>query len=515
MQNLKEFTIYTKKYLTIEDSYALLANAEALGMSEKIMVENAGSAVAEQIKRKYKDDRILFLCGPGGKGAIGMATARHLISYADVEVALVCQASEIRNAVTQFNYGLLKEITGVLEYSNENPSALQRPIKKSDDIVDAMVGIGMHGKLSGNLINAIKSVNRSNKQVLSIDVPTGINADTGSKNMDAVSPNVLFAIHKMKKYEENLKSGYSINVVNIGLPAQAELFTGPGDVMVATKPRFIYANKYDHGRVLILGGSSDYKGAPLLSGIASEHAMAALRTGSGYVTVLAPEGSSELISKMTPELIIKPISAEQFTDADMAKFKLAKHDALIIGPGLPQGYIPIKMFASILAYEKSMNNPVLVDAEGIRIISQDKSLINRNMIITPHEGEFKYLSGVDLKGKGLDSKIQTSVDFAKNYGSVLVLKGNETIVTDGKLIKINKSKTPTLATMGTGDVLAGIIASYAAVGHDNLLEAAAAGVYLHSKIGDALFESKGLHATAYDVANAIPEVLKSFDRIRY
>ena len=515
MQNLKEFTLYTKRYLSIEDSYALLANSEALGMSESTMVENAGSALAEYIKRKHRGDRILSVCGPGGKGAIGMATARHLLDFAEITVAFIGNPEDIRNQAARFNYGMLKDLIGIKVFDDESIGSLPASIRKADDIVDALVGVGLHGKLSSLAVRAIKAMNASGKYVISIDVPSGINADTGASNTAAVAPSMLFPIYKMKKYMETSRLGYSTNVVNIGLPATIELFTGPGDVMLATKPRDLYASKYDHGTVLVLGGSSDYKGAPLLSGIASEHALAALRTGAGYVTVLAPKNSSELISKSTPELIIKPISADQFSEEDIKKLFQTRHEALIIGPGLAQGYMPHKAFAAVLSHEKEKGNPVIVDATAIRAISQDKNLISSNMVITPHDGEFKYLSGIDTKGRDIDSRIHTAMDFAKTYGATLVLKGNETVITNGKLLKINRARTPALATMGTGDVLSGIIAGYAAINRQSPFGAAVAGVYVHSRTGDALFEELGLHATAYDVANAIPKTLKSFDRVKY
>jgi NAD(P)H-hydrate epimerase len=162
--------------------------------------------------------------------------------------------------------------------------------------------------------------------------------------------------------------------------------------------------------------------------------------------------------------------------------------------------------------EKKANRSVIVDGMGLRLVSKYKNLITNNMVLTPHDGEFKALSGVDTKAQSLYKRIYAALDFAKTYGCTLVLKGHDTIITDGKLLKVNRAKTPALATMGTGDVLAGIIASYAALNR-NLFESAAAAVYVHAAIGDKLYAQRGIHITAQDVIAELPETMKQFDTI--
>jgi hydroxyethylthiazole kinase-like uncharacterized protein yjeF len=515
MQKLKEFVLYTKRYITIDDAYAILANANALGISEKLMVEDTGSAIAESLRRKHRNDRITFVCGPGGKGAIGMSAARHLMDIADIRVALIGSHEELKNESAKFNFKMLANTVDVEEINQENIDKLKLMIKKSEDIVDAIIGIGMHGRLGSTMLKAIKAINESKKYIISIDVPSGINADTGSKNIDAVSPDLVLAVHKMKNYLAEKVQRYSVNTVAIGIPPSVELMAGPGDVMLATKPRSIYANKYEHGNVAVVGGSVDYRGAPLLTGMAAEHALAALKTGSGYVTVLSPEDSLVNEQRMMPELILHTISKDKLQKHDIQKITSVKHDSMVIGPGLGLDYMDYKCFSEILEYEKSKGKYLVADASALRILSKYKNLIGKNMVLTPHTGEFKYLSGIDLSKRDMDSRIHTAVDFAKTYGCTLVLKGNETIITDGILLKINKAETPTLATMGTGDVLAGIIASYLAMNKGEPFKSAVAGVYVHSRIGDMLYNELGMHATAYDVAMTIPKVLKEFDRISY
>ncbi len=515
MQNLKEFVIYTKKYLSIGDTYAIMKNAESFGMNRRLIADDSGSAIAENLKRKHRNHNITFVCGTGGNGAIGMAAARHMMDFANVNVALITDSKPITNESNLFNYKILENIIDVTEIGTENIQELKRMLKKTDDIVDAIVGVGLHGRLSSTLLNIIKLINEANKYVISIDVPSGINADTGAKNTGAVNPDLVLAIYKMKNYLSLSTANYSTNLISIGIPISIELLTGPGDVMLATRPRSIYANKYEHGNVLVLGGSTDYKGAPLLSGIAAENALAALKTGSGYVTVMSPKGASGDSNKALPELIVRNTSKEQLSDSDVIDMARTKHDAIVIGPGLSQDYIGYEQLKALLKLERDKNRKIVIDASAIRMLARHKELIGKDMILTPHIGEFKQLSGIDLSKHSMDSKINVAVDFAKNYDCTLVLKGNETIITDGKVLKINKSETPTLGTMGTGDVLSGIIASYIAINKGMVFESAVAGVYVHSTIGDRLYKEVGLHATAYDVAMAIPNVIKEFDRINY
>ncbi|MCL4371779.1 NAD(P)H-hydrate dehydratase [Candidatus Marsarchaeota archaeon] len=515
MQSLKEFTIYTKKYFSIEDSYAIRANGQAMGMDEKMMVENAGSKIADYIRRRQKGKRVLFACGVGGKGAISMSIARHLMNFAEVSVALIGDASSMHNESAKFNFKTLDGILDIKEISQDNISDLRKMLSNSDAVVDGILGVGMRGRLSGLVSQAIKAINESGKYVMSIDVPSGINADTGMKNIQAVEPDLLFVVNKMKAYLKSAGQSYEISVVDIGLPITAELFTGPGDVMIATKPRELFASKYDHGNVLVVGGSTDYKGAPLLSGMASEHALAALRTGSGYVTVYAPANSSELVRSMKPELIVKQLSPKQLSDDDVKAIISTRHEAMVLGPGMQNTYMSAKQLKYIINAEYDKGVPMIIDAAGIRMLSQNKSLIKKGMVITPHDGEFKYLSGIDTSKRPLEMRIHAAMDFASNYKCVLVLKGHETIITNGSLLKINRPASPALATMGSGDVLAGMIAAYAAQCKENLIEAATAAVYVHSKIGDELFAEKGLHITASDIIESIPKALKGFDRISY
>jgi NAD(P)H-hydrate epimerase len=214
-----------------------------------------------------------------------------------------------------------------------------------------------------------------------------------------------------------------------------------------------------------------------------------------------------------PELIVKQFAGSEFSSDDIPRLAEIRHDVAVIGPGLASTG---KSFGSIMEFIKSESargKGVIIDAAAIKSISRNTSALGKDCIVTPHEGEFKFLTGINLKNKPLEKRIYAAMDFAKSYRCTIVLKGHETIITDGSLLKINVAASPALATMGTGDVLSGIIASYFAA-HKNAFESAVAGVYVHSLIGDELYKEKGVHITAEDVIAKIPEVLKRFDVIK-
>ncbi|MDE1857070.1 MAG: NAD(P)H-hydrate dehydratase [Candidatus Micrarchaeota archaeon] len=512
MQGLKEFSIYTKRLIGVKDAYAITANAAALGMDEHTVDENAGFAVAIAIERRHKRDAVLFVCGPGGKGQIGLSAARHLVYNSNVSVAFVADPGKGAGYREGFEYRSVNDAVGVADIGMDNINELKSMAKKPEVVVDALLGVGMKGRLSSLMINAIEAINKSGKRILSIDVPSGIDADTGNQNLACVKADEALVLHKMKKGVELSKSIGGSVVLDVGIPVSAELLCGPGDVYMATESRMLYSNKYTHGKVMVVGGSKDYTGAPLLSAFGSDNAFAALRSGSGYVTIAVPKGVSQRIQSISEDLIVNEIDIEGDPKGAAARAAQIKHDVTVIGPGLSKSDNVVDFVERLLKSESAKGNAVVVDATAIKVLAKMRINIRKNMVITPHDGEFETLSGMDLKDRSLHERVSRAIEFARIHGCTLVLKGHETIITNGELLKINRARSAALAVMGTGDVLSGIIASYAAL-HKDLFESSAAAVYVHSAIADRLYEQKGAHIIARDIVDALPEMLKSFDTI--
>ncbi len=511
MESLKEFSTYTKRYITKKDTYAIMANAQALGIDNKLVAENAGTAIADILKLRYKRSRILFICGNGSKGAMGLAAARHCLGYLNsLNIAYMNSVAVVSNGAAELNYKLLKDIEGVEIIDSTGMRKLKVLIHKSDVIVDAILGVGMRGRLTQEIATAIKEINSSKKTIISIDVPTGIDADTGLPNTAHIDADTTLCVYKVKKGIQKCTAAGNIEVVGIGFPPTVELFSGPGDVILATGPRSLDANKYTHGSSLVIGAGSDFKGAPVLASFSANSALSALRGGSGYVTILLPKESEVLINR--PDLIVKQMRHDRLSRDDLDTIKSIRHNTLIIGAGLPKDVRIYPIIAEVIKRENQRGNTVVADATAVKAMNYYKGALGPRVILTPHEGEFKDLTGVDVKKMSSRQRIYEAIDFARNHHCTLVLKGHDTIITNGELLKINRSETAELATMGTGDVLCGLIASYAGI-HDNPFESAVAAVYVHSMIGDALYREKGLHATASDVIEKIPEVVKKYDML--
>ncbi len=283
------------------------------------------------------------------------------------------------------------------------------------------------------------------------------------------------------------------------------------DVRRATEPRSMNADKYSHGTILIIGGNKNYRNAPLHAAFAANAALAASRTGSGYVTIAGPEEVIRLALALSYGPVVRVLKGRS---SDLAIIKGVRHNVLVIGPGydLPETNANRRLIASIIRFEKDAGNIVIADASVLKFF-KDKNFFWKNLIITPHLGEYKKLTGTDLKNATLREKVKSAASFAKKFNCTILLKGNITIITDGNRIKLNRAKTPALAVQGTGDVLCGIIASYASM-HGDPFESAVAGAYVHAKIGDELYKKKGLHIIARDVTEAIPYALKRFDIIK-
>ena len=277
------------------------------------------------------------------------------------------------------------------------------------------------------------------------------------------------------------------------------------ELKLASKKRSLFSNKYSNGRLLIIGGSSSFYGAPILSFGAAYQSLAALRVGSGYTMAFVPQKILETARSLSPNTIIRGLGKDTIVfNADL-KRAIGNADVVLIGMGI--GHKAVAQAKRIIEYSLSRSKKVIADADAIEAVKLIRVKKPWQLLITPHDGEFYRLTGKKVGSKKLKARIASAKSAARKMNALIVLKGHQTIITDGTKVKLSNAKTAVLATMGTGDVLSGIIAGYAAIGND-LFRAAAAGVYLHSKIGDMLYKEKGNHIIATDVIAKIPEALK-------
>ena len=274
---------------------------------------------------------------------------------------------------------------------------------------------------------------------------------------------------------------------------------------MVVKGRGRYSSKRDFGCLLIVGGSEVYSGAPALAG------MAALRTGVGLASIAAPRSVAASIRGYSPNLIVHSLNSDVVSSEQIERVSslIAASDALVLGPGIGRHTETREAIPLIIKEARKMGKPTLIDADGIRALTEAKELL-KGVLITPHAGEFKAISGLEAP-QLWRGRLPICRKFALEHGCVLLLKGHDTIVTDGSRAKVNRTGNPGMATAGTGDILSGIIGAFLAQGAEPF-SAAVAGAYIHGVAGDTVCRQKGFHMVASDLIEALPTVLRKYDR---
>jgi len=506
---ISNVTQFLSEIVTSADMAAIEENAEALGFSRICMMENAGSAMARFIasKTNVNGKSFLILCGTGNNGGDGFVTARHLRNMgARVTVVLIGRPQDIKSKEARVNWNLLlymDDLDKIVVSDSSEINIVKNLLKECDYVVDSMLGTGFKGVLREPFASIVRELNSSNKIVFAVDVPTGLGSDAGDDLIVKATYTVTF--HKYKDFLKKCQCAGEIIVADIGIPIEAEIYTGPGDVRKVVKSRKKHSHKGDYGYVLVVGGSETFSGAPALA------ALSALRVGAGLSIVAAPESVAGSIRAISPDLVVYALPGKNLTDEAIPLLSdlIDKVDSLVIGPGLGLHEKTVKTVEKLIEKARSRSLPTVVDADGFKSIKSSPDLL-KGVVATPHHGEFQYVFGKEPREKWFEN-IQMITELSKKYEFTILLKGFETLITDGWRLKVNKHATPGLAVGGTGDVLSGIIATFLAWGNDGLSSAAAA-AYVHGDAGLKAVGEKGFHITASDLIEKIPEVMKSFDK---
>ena len=491
---------------------AIDENSHYLGIPASVLMENAGASVAKTITELYdlKNKVVVIVGGTGNNGGDGFVIARHLANLgAIVKVALLGRDEDIRTEEAKRNWTVLSKMDVDVEKSsiqdNREIELLQKWIGSSFVLVDAILGTGVKGPLRQHISNVVQLMNDSGRTIVAVDTPTGLDPSNGDVHGVAVKAAVTVTFHKIKEgFRGKEEFTGKVIVTDIGIPIEAELFTGPGDVRRIVKARNLYGHKGTFGYVLIIGGSAVYSGAPALAGLAS------LRCGAGLSIIASPKLTASTIRSYSPNLIVHTLDHDYICLEDLPRISvlLEKCDAIVLGPGI--GLEPATMLAipKIVAASTTMKKPVLIDADALKALDGTR-FENGKVVLTPHAAEFKSITGVEpsLKWK---ERVGVCTEFARSRSCILLLKGRETVVTDGHQLKVNMTGNPGLATAGSGDVLSGLIGALLAQGNDPFY-AAAAGAFIHGAAGDLAVKSKGFHLLATDIINEIPTFLRHFD----
>jgi hydroxyethylthiazole kinase-like uncharacterized protein yjeF len=490
--------------ITSREMRALELNSEYFGVSRLQLMENAGKSVTEEIANRFKPDKtkIAIFCGLGGNGGDGFVIARHLTSLGfKVEVLLAGKHTDISDNEAQKNWAAIQLLKDSLTINEVYDSSLI-PNVEAEVVVDALLGIGLKGAPRPPIIHMVKKINKMKRFCVAVDVPTGIDSDTGSVLGEAVKADLTITFHKLKLgLTEAKEHAGEVIVKNIGLPTEFEQFAGPGDVQLVTKPRLPEAHKGEFGKLLVIGGSDVFSGAPFLV------ASAAFRTGVDLAYIAAPSKTAYAISAMSPDVITLKLDGDHFNTRNVAVIRpyLEKSTTVAMGPGLglhKETKAAVKELVKIIEGAKV---PLLLDADGLKAFAEFRHMAKSPMVFTPHSGEYQILTGKE-PSQDLKERAEEVKETAQELGVTILLKGRVDIISDGKRVKLNFTGNPGMTVGGTGDVLSGIVAAFLAQGADPF-EAAVAGAFINGAAGDLVKNEKGYHMVATDLLDWIPCII--------
>jgi len=485
-------------------------NAEYLGIPRLSLMENAGKMVAQEINRLVDSGRIAIFAGTGGNGGDGFVAARHLLNMGfKVEVILLAHPSRIRSKEAKKNWEVLEkmEVSPVpLELKIIKDSSQLKSLN-TDVVVDAILGTGIKGRLREPIRSAIRLINGSDALKVAVDIPSGVEPETGEVVDVAVEADYTVTFHRMKdglRTADPTLTG-EIIVSDIGIPLMCEIFTGPGDLLRLSR-RKSSSHKGENGRILIIGGSAKYSGAPALAGLA------ALKSGADLVTIACPEPATVPIKSHSPDLIVKGFPGDHI-NIKMLKgmLKMAgRVDCVLIGCG--SGLKPETEDAfNILVQEiMSMEKPIVIDADGLKLIKKDTIKDYPNIVLTPHEGEFREFFSLKspIVIKDFKEKVTAYHSISNNIRGLVLLKGPVDMIFQGEKVRLNTTGTPGMTVGGTGDCLAGITASLWAQ-RLSPMDAAALAAFINGRAGELAEEEYGYGFTASEMIDFIPKAMST------
>lgn len=490
-----------------------------------VLMEHAAREVVEAIvnSKDFEEDdfqKAIVICGKGNNGGDGFGVARWLSIHGyQVRVFLVGARPSQLSGDALLEYAMFTKGGGRVETITDETEELifKLALSNSDFVVDAMLGIGFSGELRTELKNICKLVNASDKYIVAVDMPTGVNADDGSIDADAIRANLTVTMNVFKPGQwlfpgrgcvgrmKCVGIGMSENILE-EFPANAHLIDD--EMLYALFPeRRENAHKGEAGRVAICAGSPGFTGAAALA------AKGAIKTGSGLVSVLTPLASRDVIAGIVIEAMTQGLLERMpgilggGAIGQILEFA-KKCDVIAIGPGLGTNEATQDVIRDVIS---KVEIPVVIDADALTALKDHLDIL-KNMkaskVLTPHVGEMSRLTGLSVEEIEAN-RMSIAYKYAIDWNAVVVLKGAPTIVgTPSGNIYLNPTGSSSMATGGCGDVLTGIIASLIGQGI-SVEQAAICGVYVHGLAGENATEgTRGLAAS--EITDEIPQVLHEY-----
>ena len=513
------------KLVTAAEMRMIEDRAEAAGVSKATLMENAGLAVAQELWMQLgslEDRRICVLVGPGNNGGDGLVAARHLHEWG---AQVRCYALRPRDD-EQWRRAVDSGVACGSVAEDENFEALEAVLQGSEAIIDALLGTGSNRPIEGDLagimtrLAAIRDRTVPPK-LIAVDVPTGLDADSGRLDPLAVAADETVTFHAAKiglYVQPGASAAGDVQTIEIGVPAgldddiRTEVIERRA--MKALLPaRPPDAHKGTAGTLLVVAGSANYPGAAVLA------ASAAYRAGAGLVTLAAPASFIYQLAGAMPEVTLLPLPDADHpgaigpSAAPLVLDALDAADALAIGCGLGGSEATGEFVVDLLSRAGAADlNGIVVDADALNHLSHRpdwNAAEPANLILTPHPGEMSRLTGIatdELQAR----RLTLARDSAADWNATVVLKGANTVIAapDGRAA-VSQAAEPALATAGTGDVLTGAIGALLAQGASPF-NAAQLAVYLHAEAGRRAARTQGTHATtATDIREHLAKALRS------
>jgi hydroxyethylthiazole kinase-like uncharacterized protein yjeF len=490
------------------------AAIEEYGISQELLMENAGLAMGSVISKEFgiEGKKFVIFCGQGNNGGDGLVVARKLHSNGGkVKVIILGDPAKFKGAARK-NYDIAARLS-IEIHLLESAGKIDGDIANCDAIVDAILGTGIIRNIEAPHRNVIESINRSGKKVFSVDIPSGIQGDTGKILGTAVNAhytvtfglpkigNVLFpAYHKMGR----------LYVSHISFPPS---LTASDSLKVEINhstrlpPRAKNAHKGDFGQVLFIAGAAGYYGAPYFA------ALSFLKAGGGYSRLAAPRSITPFIANKGSEIVFMPQDETNSGGISLknkpALLELAQRmDMVVLGPGLS-----LESETQQLARElaREIEKPLLIDGDGITALCEDLRIIKERKtetVLTPHLGEMSRITKTEVREIDAN-KVGVLQRTCRELGAMIVLKGAHSLIGHpDEHVLINMSGNSGMATAGSGDVLTGTIAAMFGLGLP-LWDAVKQGVFVHGLAGDLASDEKGEDGiTAQDILDYLPVGMK-------
>lgn len=498
-----------------------------------ILMENAGLSIVNAIlDRRWDHDpvgkSVLIIAGPGNNGGDGLVVGRHLLNKGSrVEIFLTAPPESYQGDAAA-NLKIVQAM-GIpcRVYDSGDIHVLQEAIRSAELIVDALFGTGFRGVPGEPLATLITMVNTAQKPVLAVDLPSGMEADTGRVAGACIRAQltVTMGLPKIGLYLEP-GAGYAGEVVvgDISFPPELRSPDGSKYALLEAEtvagilpPRLAVHHKGDYGHVLVIGGTRGYTGAAVLA------ANAALRGGAGLVTAAVPASLYPIAAVKLTEAMTYPVHDTKRGGFDRTALEslrrlLERATVLAVGPGFGQDPETGIFLRELLT---RVDLPVVIDADALNFLAKDKEILSdprlrerrKRWVLTPHPGEMARLLGSTISAVQED-RIGNAGRSGREWGATVVLKGARTVIAGPEgCTLINATGNPGLATGGTGDVLTGLIAGLLAQGIPSI-EAAGAGVFIHGCAADRIAARKGMAGLiAGDLLEEIPLVLQKLYQI--